>query len=139
MLRLGLTGGIGAGKSTVAKVLTELGGVLVDSDATREVVEPGTPGLQQLTDAFGTEILAPDGSLDRPALARRAFGDEESRRSSMPSCIHWSDSALPRSSRVRLRMPWWCKIFHFSSKARWLRSSIWSSSSGSTPRNEYVG
>ncbi|AMY25468.1 Dephospho-CoA kinase [Rhodococcoides fascians] len=81
MLRLGLTGGIGAGKSTVAKVLTELGGVLVDSDVlAREVVEPGTPGLQQLTDTFGTEILAPDGSLDRPALAAKAFGDEESRK-----------------------------------------------------------
>ncbi|MFI8564964.1 dephospho-CoA kinase [Rhodococcus sp. NPDC078407] len=81
MLRLGLTGGIGAGKSTVAKVLTELGGVLVDADVlAREVVEPGTPGLQQLTDAFGSDILAPDGSLDRPALASVAFGDEESRK-----------------------------------------------------------
>ncbi|CCQ16282.1 Dephospho-CoA kinase [Rhodococcus sp. AW25M09] len=81
MLRLGLTGGIGAGKSTVATVLTELGGVLVDSDVlAREVVEPGTPGLQQLTETFGTDILAPDGSLDRPALAAKAFGDEESRK-----------------------------------------------------------
>ena len=81
MLRLGLTGGIGAGKSTVAKVLTELGGVLVDSDVlAREVVEPGTPGLQRLTDTFGADILAPDGSLDRPALAAKAFGDEESRK-----------------------------------------------------------
>ncbi|WP_068283232.1 MULTISPECIES: dephospho-CoA kinase, partial [unclassified Rhodococcus (in: high G+C Gram-positive bacteria)] len=81
MLRLGLTGGIGAGKSTVAKVLTELGGVLVDSDVlAREVVEPGTPGLQRLTDTFGVDILAPDGSLDRPALATKAFGDEEPRK-----------------------------------------------------------
>ncbi len=81
MLRLGLTGGIGAGKSTVAKVLTEMGGVLVDSDVlAREVVEPGTPGLQQLTDAFGSDILSPDGSLNRPALAAVAFGDEESRK-----------------------------------------------------------
>ena len=81
MLRLGLTGGIGAGKSTVAKVLTELGGVLVDSDVlAREVVEPGTPGLQQLTDTFGADILSPDGSLDRPALAAVAFGNEESRK-----------------------------------------------------------
>ncbi|MBY4131407.1 dephospho-CoA kinase [Rhodococcus fascians] len=81
MLRLGLTGGIGAGKSTVAKVLTELGGVLVDSDVlAREVVEPGTPGLQQLTETFGADILAPDGSLDRPALAAVAFGNEESRK-----------------------------------------------------------
>lgn len=81
MLRLGLTGGIGAGKSTVAKVLTEMGGVLVDSDVlAREVVEPGTLGLQQLTDTFGPDILAPDGSLDRPALATVAFGNEESRK-----------------------------------------------------------
>ncbi|MFY2789976.1 dephospho-CoA kinase [Rhodococcus sp. MALMAid1271] len=81
MLRLGLTGGIGAGKSTVAKVLTEQGAVLVDSDVlAREVVEPGTPGLQQLTDTFGPDILEPDGTLDRPALAAKVFGDEQSRR-----------------------------------------------------------
>lgn len=88
MLRLGLTGGIGAGKSTVAKVLTELGGVLIDSDVlAREVVEPGTPGLQQLRDTFGEKILAPDGSLDRPALAATAFGDDLS-RSKLNAIVH---------------------------------------------------
>ncbi|WP_020660411.1 dephospho-CoA kinase [Amycolatopsis benzoatilytica] len=81
MLRVGLTGGIGAGKSTVANRLAEHGAVVIDSDRiAREVVEPGTPGLAALTEAFGEEIVAADGSLDRPALAARAFADDESRR-----------------------------------------------------------
>ena len=69
-MRIGLTGGIGAGKSTVSKVLAELGAVIVDADLiAREVVEPGTPGLAALVDRFGEEILTEDGALDRPALA----------------------------------------------------------------------
>ncbi|MBB4682932.1 dephospho-CoA kinase [Amycolatopsis jiangsuensis] len=81
MLRVGLTGGIGSGKSTVANRLAEHGAVVVDSDRiAREVVEPGTPGLAALTAAFGPDVLAADGSLDRAALAARAFADEESRR-----------------------------------------------------------
>ncbi|ADG79038.1 Dephospho-CoA kinase OS=Tsukamurella paurometabola (strain ATCC 8368 / DSM / CCUG 35730 / CIP 100753 / JCM 10117 / KCTC 9821 / NBRC 16120 / NCIMB 702349/ NCTC 13040) OX=521096 GN=coaE PE=3 SV=1 [Tsukamurella paurometabola] len=80
MLRIGLTGGIGAGKSTVAKELASLGAVIVDGDKiAREVVEPGTPGLAALVEAFGEQILAADGSLDRPALAAIAFSDDESR------------------------------------------------------------
>ncbi|WP_207390403.1 dephospho-CoA kinase [Rhodococcus sp. ABRD24] len=80
MLRVGLTGGIGAGKSTVSKVLAELGAVIVDADLiAREVVEPGTPGLAALVDAFGAGILQADGALDRPALAAQAFGSSESR------------------------------------------------------------
>ncbi|MCM6778800.1 dephospho-CoA kinase [Nocardia sp. CDC159] len=80
MLRIGLTGGMGAGKSTVARLLVERGAVLVDSDViAREVVAPGTAGLAALVEAFGPEILAADGSLDRPALAARAFADDESR------------------------------------------------------------
>ncbi|MBF6066355.1 dephospho-CoA kinase [Nocardia terpenica] len=80
MLRIGLTGGMGAGKSTVARMLVERGVVLVDSDAiAREVVAPGTEGLAALVAAFGPEILAADGSLDRPALAARAFADDEAR------------------------------------------------------------
>ncbi|GAA4747540.1 dephospho-CoA kinase [Gordonia alkaliphila] len=79
MIRVGLTGGIGAGKSTVAKTFIERGAYHVDADRiAREVVEPGTPGLAALVEAFGPEILAADGSLDRPALAARAFVDEES-------------------------------------------------------------
>ncbi|OZF45667.1 dephospho-CoA kinase [Rhodococcus sp. 14-2470-1b] len=88
MLRLGLTGGIGAGKSTVSKRLAELGGVLVDADViAREVVEPGTVGLQKLVEAFGDDILTADGSLDRPALAAKAFGDDAS-RATLNSIVH---------------------------------------------------
>ncbi|MEV0067421.1 MULTISPECIES: dephospho-CoA kinase [unclassified Amycolatopsis] len=81
MLRVGLTGGIGAGKSTVANRFAEHGAVLVDSDRiAREVVEPGTPGLAALVEAFGEDILSADGSLDRPALAAKAFADDASRK-----------------------------------------------------------
>lgn len=81
MLMVGLTGGIGAGKSEVAKRLAELGAVVIDSDRlAREVVEPGTEGLQEVIAEFGREILGPDGALDRPALGRRVFGDDAARR-----------------------------------------------------------
>lgn len=80
VIRVGLTGGIGAGKSTVARTFAERGGYLVDADKiAREVVEPDSDGLRQLVDAFGPEILGADGALDRPALAARAFADEQSR------------------------------------------------------------
>ncbi|MFI9511007.1 dephospho-CoA kinase [Nocardia sp. NPDC052566] len=80
MLRIGLTGGMGAGKSTVARILAELGAVIIDSDVlAREVVAPGTEGLAALVEAFGAGILAADGSLDRPALAAKAFGSDEAR------------------------------------------------------------
>ncbi len=76
MLRVGLTGGIGSGKSTAARTLAALGAVVVDADAVaREVVEPGTPALAEIARRFGPEVLAPDGSLDRPALGRIVFGD----------------------------------------------------------------
>ena len=81
MLRIGLTGGIGAGKSTVSRAFAECGGVIVDGDViSREVVEPGTEGLAALVGQFGPEILLPDGALNRPALASIAFGDEEKRQ-----------------------------------------------------------
>lgn len=80
MLRIGLTGGIGAGKSTVSATFAECGAVIVDGDViAREVVEPGTEGLAALVDEFGREILLPDGALNRPALAARAFVDEQQR------------------------------------------------------------
>lgn len=79
-MRVGLTGGMGAGKSTVARVLASCGAVVVDADVVaREVVAPGTPGLAALVDAFGPDIRRPDGSLDRPALAAKAFGDDAAR------------------------------------------------------------
>ncbi|MEU0515555.1 dephospho-CoA kinase [Amycolatopsis sp. NPDC006125] len=81
MLRVGLSGGIGAGKSTVAARLVEHGAVHVDADAiAREVVEPGTEGLAKVVEAFGADVLGEDGRLNRPALAAKAFADEDSRR-----------------------------------------------------------
>ncbi|GGX54445.1 dephospho-CoA kinase [Streptomyces minutiscleroticus] len=78
MLKVGLTGGIGAGKSEVSRLLVEQGAVLIDSDRiAREVVAPGTPGLAAVVDAFGEGILAPDGSLDRPRLGSLVFADAE--------------------------------------------------------------
>jgi dephospho-CoA kinase len=80
VLRIGLTGGIGSGKSTVARLLAERGAHLVDADVlAREVVEPGTPGLAAVVDAFGEGVLTADGALDRPALAAVVFGDPEAR------------------------------------------------------------
>ena len=80
MVRVGLTGGIGAGKSTVAARFAHLGAVVTDADEmAREVVEPGTPGLAALVSAFGSAVLAGDGSLDRAALAAIAFGDDDAR------------------------------------------------------------
>ena len=80
MLRVGLTGGIGAGKSEVSKRLAALGAVVVDADkAAREVVEPGTPGLARIAETFGRGVLQPDGSLDRAKLAEIVFADEEAR------------------------------------------------------------
>ena len=76
MLRVGLTGGIGSGKSTVSAQLASLGAVVVDADAVaREVVEPGTPALAAVADRFGAAVLDRDGGLDRPALGRVVFGD----------------------------------------------------------------
>jgi dephospho-CoA kinase len=79
MLTVGLTGGIGSGKSTVADLLVKRGAVLVDADRiAREVVVPGAAAYQPLVDRFGTAVLAPDGTLDRAALAAVAFGDADS-------------------------------------------------------------
>lgn len=80
MTRVGLTGGVGSGKSTVAAMLAARGALVIDADAlAREVVAPGSEGLAALVDAFGPGILADDGSLDRPALAEVAFTDERAR------------------------------------------------------------
>src|ERR671928_673808 len=81
MLRIGLTGGIGAGKSTVSAALAGHGAVVVDADRiAREVVEPGSPGLDAVVAAFGEQVLTADGALDRPALAAVVFADPASRR-----------------------------------------------------------
>lgn len=78
MLTVGLTGGIGAGKSEVSRLLVECGAVLIDADRiAREVVAPGTPGLAAVVEAFGEDVLAGDGSLDRPKLGSIVFADPE--------------------------------------------------------------
>jgi dephospho-CoA kinase len=80
MLRVGLTGGIGSGKSMVATRLAQCGAWIIDSDTiAREVVEPGSPGLHAVTDEFGEELLTEDGSLDRSALASRVFNNVDAR------------------------------------------------------------
>jgi len=80
-VRVGLTGGIASGKSTVAGMLVELGAVLIDGDAlAREVVARGTPGLAQVVAEFGEGLLTSEGDLDRPALGRIVFADEAARR-----------------------------------------------------------
>ncbi len=81
MVVFGLTGGIGSGKSTVARRFRERGLAVIDADElAREVVEPGTPGLAAVVARFGIEVLADDGTLDRKRLAARVFGDETARR-----------------------------------------------------------
>ncbi|WP_448613056.1 dephospho-CoA kinase [Modestobacter sp. URMC 112] len=80
MVRIGLTGGIGSGKSTVAALLAERGARVVDADRiAREVLEPGTPGLAAVVAEFGAGVLAADGSLDRAALAGVVFADPAAR------------------------------------------------------------
>jgi dephospho-CoA kinase len=80
MLRVGLTGGIGAGKSEVSRRLATHGAVVIDADVVaRKVVEPGTPGLAEIVAAFGEKVLRPDGSLDRDRLGGIVFADPASR------------------------------------------------------------
>ena len=88
MFKVGLTGSIAVGKSFVLDVLRELGARTIDADAiAREVVEPGTPGLDAVVNEFGKEILKPDGSLDRSRLGQIVFADE-ARRQKLNSILH---------------------------------------------------
>jgi dephospho-CoA kinase len=88
VLRVGLTGGAGAGKSTVAARLRELGAVVIDADAlAREVLEPGTEGLREVVEAFGAQVLRDDGTLDRAALAAVVFADP-ARRQQLEAITH---------------------------------------------------
>jgi len=88
VLRIGLTGGIGSGKSTVSALLAGHGAQIVDADVlAREVVAAGSPGLAAIVDAFGGGVLSPDGSLDRPALAGVVFGDPAA-RATLDGIVH---------------------------------------------------
>ena len=81
MVRVGLTGGIGSGKSEVSRRLAALGALVIDADLlAREVVQPGTEALDEIVEAFGSDVLTPDGALDRPALAAVVFADPDARR-----------------------------------------------------------
>ncbi|MDP2772118.1 MAG: dephospho-CoA kinase [Nocardioides sp.] len=87
-MRVGLTGGIASGKSTVSAILGELGAVVIDADKlAREVVEKGTPGLAAVVEAFGEGLLTPDGDLDRPAMGALVFNDEGKRRT-LEAIVH---------------------------------------------------
>ena len=88
MLRIGLTGGIGSGKSTVSALLADRGEQVVDADVlAREAVAAGSPGLAAVVDAFGEGVLSADGSLDRPALAAVVFGDPAA-RATLDGIVH---------------------------------------------------
>ncbi|MEW1847618.1 dephospho-CoA kinase [Nonomuraea angiospora] len=88
MLKTGLTGGIGSGKSEVSKRLAAKGAVVIDADRiAREVVEPGTPGLARVVAAFGEGVLRPDGSLDREKLGSVVFADPE-RLAALNAIVH---------------------------------------------------
>jgi dephospho-CoA kinase len=88
VITVGLTGGIGSGKSTVAELLSSYGAVIIDADVlAREAVAPGTPGLALVIDEFGPEVLAPDGSLDRARLGAVVFADPD-RLAALNAIIH---------------------------------------------------
>jgi dephospho-CoA kinase len=88
VLRVGLTGGIGSGKSEVSRLLVAHGAFLVDADAiAREVVEPGTPGLASVIAEFGEQVLRPDGTLDRDRLGEIVFADGD-RRAALNAIVH---------------------------------------------------
>ncbi|WP_435970689.1 dephospho-CoA kinase [Streptomyces sp. Qhu_M48] len=88
MLKVGLTGGIGAGKSEVSRMLVSYGAVLIDADRiAREVVEPGTPGLAAVVEAFGDGVLTREGTLDRPKLGSIVFADAD-RLATLNAIVH---------------------------------------------------
>ncbi len=88
MLRVGLTGGIGSGKSSVSAILADRGALVIDADGlARKVVAPGTPGLADILVAFGPGVIGDDGSLDRAAMAQRVF-DDPAARQQLEAIIH---------------------------------------------------
>jgi dephospho-CoA kinase len=96
VLRVGLTGGIGAGKSAVAEVWRERGALIIDSDLlAREVVEPGTRGLSEIAQRW-PQVIKPDGTLDRPALGRIVFGNDDE-RAILNGIVHPRVRALART------------------------------------------
>ena len=103
MRLVGLTGGIGSGKSTVSSMLAELGAVIVDADRiARELQEPGSPVLAQMAERFGGHVIATDGTLDRAAVAAIVFGTDEASRQALADLNGIVHPALQREIRARI-------------------------------------
>jgi len=110
VLRVGLTGGIGSGKSAVSSRLAARGAVVIDSDVlAREVVAKGTDGLAEVVKAFGNDVLTAEGELDRPALGRIVFGDEAARRT-LEAIIH--PLVRSRAAEIEARSPAGAIVVH---------------------------
>lgn len=106
MYRVGLTGGIGCGKTTVAGYFGALGVPVIDADdIARELVEPGTPALARIVELFGAEVLGPDGRLDRAALRRCVFADS-TRRTQLEALLHPLIRAEMQARVARLDAPY---------------------------------
>lgn len=102
MLKVGLTGGIASGKSTVDRMLVELGAHLVDTDQlARRVVEPGSPALAEIAQAFGSEMIAADGNLERERMRALAFGDPQA-RAKLNAIVHPRINQLVSAELARL-------------------------------------
>ena len=109
-MRVGLTGGVASGKSTVSAILAELGAVVIDADLlAREVVAPGTEGLAAVVEEFGPDVLGPDGGLDRPRLGALVFADPERRRA-LESIIH--PRVRARAAQIEAAAPAGAVIVH---------------------------
>lgn len=103
MRLVGLTGGIGSGKSTVSTMLAERGAVIVDADRiARELQEPGSPVLAQMAERFGDHVIAADGSLDRAAVAAIVFGTDDASRQALADLNGIVHPALQREIRARI-------------------------------------
>jgi dephospho-CoA kinase len=103
MLLVGVTGGIGAGKTTVARMLADRGAVVVDADdLARRAVDPGTPGFDAVVEAFGPDVVTTNGQLDRTKLASRVFGDEAARQT-LESIVHPEVARLFAEEAARYR------------------------------------
>ena len=111
MILLGLTGGIGSGKSTVSSLLAEHGAVIIDADAiTRELQSTGAPLLTVLAERFGDTIIASDGSLDRAALAAIALSDPEALKD-LNKIVHPAVAAeMDRRMKEADKSAWWCRV-----------------------------
>lgn len=103
MLKVGLTGNIAAGKSSVSRVWRELGATVVDADElARRAVEPGTPALARIAERWGAGVLLPDGGLDRAALRARVF-DDPAERAALEAIVHPAVAALREAEHARAR------------------------------------